>query len=152
LNASKSFIPKDKRQTPTNPYFNKSHMSTPIALKTCKSAQSRDDLSENHTKDRGSRQKSDSMTNPNRSFTSLLSNSQNPLPPIDTTLYMTRKQQVIIPVHQPFVKIDKKCTAKLESQLIEVQKLLRAEAEDGNLMIENEELLKHTDNPQLVKK
>lgn len=160
LNPSKSFIPKEKRPV-NNPLFNKTTVSNPLALKTSKSAQARDDTGESSTRGRNQRHKSDTLTNPNRSFTSggqyyspfntitftcLTTN-------IDTSLYCTKKQQVVIPVYQPFVKVDRKFTSKLENQLLEVQKLLRAAADEGNLMIESSDLLNMIDNNhQLIKK
>jgi hypothetical protein len=160
LNPAKSFIPKEKRPV-TNPLFNKTAVSNPLALKTSKSAQSRDDTADNSNRGRNQRHKSDTLTNPNRSFTSggqyyspfntitftcLTTN-------IDTSLYCTKKQQVVIPVYQPFVKVDRKFTSKLENQLLEVQKLLRSAAEEGNLMLESSDLLNMIDNNhQLIKK
>lgn len=126
-------ITTQEKRNATNPLYNNNFLSYPLALKTSKSAQSRDDFNEHKGKDRGIRQKSDSLIN----TVTVTCTSTN----IDTSLYCTKKQQVVIPVYQPFIKVDKKIPAKVENHILEVQKILRAFAEDGNLMIENRELI-----------
>lgn len=59
----------------------------------------------------------------------------------------------MIPVYQPFVNIDKKFPAKVENQILEIQKIMRAFAEDGILMVENKDLLAKIDgNHQIISK
>lgn len=132
ISTPEALAPQEKRNL-NNPLYNSGNLSYPLALKSSKSAQSRDDLHENKSKDRNTRHKSDSLIN----TVTVTSTSTN----IDTSLYCTKKQQVVIPVYQPFVKVDKKLPTKIENQILDVQKILRSYAEEGNLMIENRELV-----------
>lgn len=160
LNSAKMFIPQDKRGQ--NPLYNRNYLSQPSALKTSQSVQFNENLAGSITKDKSLRNKSDSQLNSNRSFTSFGQNFYySPFNTItitcvntniDTSVYCTKKQQVVIPVYQPFVKVDRKFPAKIEEQVINIQKILRVAAEEGTLMIENKELLKLIDdNSQLIK-
>ena len=131
-----------------------------MALKSSKSLQSNDD-NECGYKDR-SRQKSDSSININRSFTAGGQSYYSPFTTItltclnsniDISVYCTKRQQVVIPIYQPYIMVDRKVTSKMENQIFEIQKMLRALAEDGNLMVENQELLKMVQNNiQLIQK
>lgn len=161
LHPSKSFFPPEKRNV-NNPLFMKGTVSNPLALKSCKSAQANDEPPEPKMRDRNMRHKSDSSANINRSFTSGGQNYYSPFNTItitclntniDTSVYCTKRQQVVIPIYQPFIKVDRKLPTKMENQILEVQKILRAAAEEGNLMIESRELLHMLhDNSQLIKK
>ena len=118
-------------------------------------------MTDGRHRDRNTRNKSDSHLNPNRSFTSGGLNYYSLFSTvtvtcyntnIDTSLYNTKKHQVVIPVYQPFVKVERKFPTKIENQILEVQKILRNAAEEGILMIEGKELLKKlNNNTQLIK-
>lgn len=160
LNSAKMFIPQDKRGQ--NPLYNRNYLSQPSALKTSQSVQLNDTSAGSIIKDKNLRNKSDTQLNSNRSFTSFGQNFYySPFNTItitcvntniDTSVYCTKKQQVVIPVYQPFVKVDRKFPGKIEEQVINIQKILRVAAEEGTLMIENKELLKLIDdNSQLIK-
>lgn len=100
--------------------------------------------------------------NVNRSFTTGNQNYYSPFNTItvtclntniDTSVYCTKRQQVVIPTYQPYIMADKKLATKHENQIFEVQRYLRALAEEGNLMVESAELLnKMQNNVSLVRK
>lgn len=63
-----------------------------------------------------------------------------------------KNKQVKIPFYQPFVKVERKLPSKIENKILDVQKILRASAEEGILMVENKELLAQLGhNPQIIK-
>ena len=159
LNPSKTFIPLEKRNSNT-PYFLKGNIGKPFALRSSKSLQANDEI-EGSWKDM-SYHKSDSGINTNKSYSTWGQNYYSPFTTIaltcsntniDTSVYCTKRQQVVIPMYQPYVMVDIKGNNKIENQILDVQKMLRSLAEEGHLMIETEELLqKLQNNIQLIKK
>ena len=114
-------------------------------------------------KDRSFRYKSESSNTIDRSFSTTTLNYYCPFSTVTPTymhksthledIYYTKRHQVAIPVYQPYIKVDKKLTNKVQADIFEVQKWMRGQAEEGNLMIERPEFdkfIKH--NHQLLTK
>ena len=133
LNSSKIFIPTQKRKNPSA-YFPQMKGYPGPSLNNFMNAKTagyyNDERQQPLFKRRGCRPGSSSSFNSTNSS-------------VDYTPYYDGRNQIIIPILQPYVRADSnlKIPQQLQSQIFEIQQIMRAKAEDGNLMIESSELL-----------